>query len=66
MVVPMKEAKFVVVMDDLDFIITNVAFEAKVFKRYGTFDQIANKSMEDPGYAYLHCDLLDRETLTTL
>jgi hypothetical protein len=22
--------------------------------------------MEDPGYAYLHCDLLDRETLTTL
>jgi hypothetical protein len=28
----------------------------KVFNRYGTFDRIANKSMEDLGYAYLHCD----------
>jgi hypothetical protein len=52
----MKEAKLVVVVDDLDFGIKDVAFEAKMFNRYGTFDQIANRSMEDLGYAYLHYD----------
>jgi hypothetical protein len=41
-------------------------FEAKVFNMYGTFDQIANKSMQDPSYAYLHCDLLDRAIQTTI
>jgi hypothetical protein len=29
-------------------------------------DQIANRSMEDLGYAYLHCDLLDMGALTTI
>jgi hypothetical protein len=53
-------------MDDLDIRILDVAFEAKMFNRYGTFDQIANKSMEDRGYAYLHCDLLDKRTLTII
>ncbi len=53
-------------MDDLDFGIKNVAFEAKVFNRYGTFDQITNMNMEDPSYAYLHCDLLDRVVLTIM
>jgi hypothetical protein len=37
--------------------IKEVAFQVNVFDIYGTFDQIANKSMEDPSYAYLHCDL---------
>ncbi len=60
----MKEGRLVVTMDDLDFRIRNVAFEAKVFNKYGTFDQIANRSME--GYAYLHCDLLNETTLTTI
>jgi hypothetical protein len=36
------------VVDDLDFKIKDVSFEAKVFNRYGTFDWIVNKSMEDP------------------
>ncbi len=36
--IPMKEARLVVVVDDLDFEIKNVAFEANVFNRYGTFD----------------------------
>ena len=53
-------------MNDLDFGIKDVAFEAKVFNRYGTFDRIANRSMEDLGYAYLHCDLLDRVALTII
>jgi hypothetical protein len=37
-VVPMKELKLIVVVDDLDIRIKDVAFEAKVFDRYGTFD----------------------------
>jgi hypothetical protein len=53
-------------MGELDFKIRNVAFEAKVFNKYGTFDQITNRSMEDLGYAYIHYDLLDRATLTTI
>ncbi len=63
---PLKETKLVVVVDDLDFRIKDVAFEAKVFNRYGTFDQIANRSMKDLGYAYLHYNLLDRATLTII
>jgi hypothetical protein len=54
------------VVDDLDFGIRDVAFEAKVFNRYGTFDWIAYKSTKDPGYEYLHCDLLDKATVTTI
>jgi hypothetical protein len=65
-VIPMKEVGLVVVVDDLDFGVRNVVFEAKVLNRCGTFDQIANRSMEDVSYAYLHYDLLDRETLTTI
>jgi hypothetical protein len=53
-------------MDDLDFRIKDVAFETKVFNRYGTFDWIINRNMEDPCYAYLHCDLLDRVALTII
>jgi hypothetical protein len=53
-------------VDDLHFKIRDVAFEAKVFKRYDTFDWITNKSMENSSYAYLHCDLLDMTTLTTI
>jgi hypothetical protein len=41
-----KEVKIIVVVDDLNFRIRDVAFEAKVFNKYGTFDQIANRSME--------------------
>jgi hypothetical protein len=37
-IVPMKEAKLVIMVDDLNFKIKDVAFEAKVLNRYGTFD----------------------------
>jgi hypothetical protein len=37
-VVLMKEVRLVIIVDDLGFIIKDVAFEAKVFNRYGTFD----------------------------
>jgi hypothetical protein len=65
-VVQVKEIKLVVALDDLSFGIRDLAFEAKVFKRYATFDQIINRSMENPGYAYLHYDLLNNAILTII
>jgi hypothetical protein len=65
-VVLVKEVILVIVVDDLDFGIKDVTFEANVFNRYGTLDRIANKNKEDPSYAYLHCDLLDRVVMTTI
>jgi len=41
-----KEGRLIVVVDDLDFGIRDVAFEVKMFNRFGTFDRIANKSIE--------------------
>jgi hypothetical protein len=64
--VPMKETKSIVVVDDLDFGINDVAFETKVFNKCDTFDRIANKNMDDSGYVHLHCDLFDMATLTTI
>ncbi len=60
-VVLMKEVRLIVAMDDLDFKIKDVTFEAKVFNMYGTFDWITNTSMEDLGYAYLHYDCWTRQ-----
>jgi hypothetical protein len=37
-VISVKEVELVVVVDDLDFGIKDVAFEANVLNRYGTFD----------------------------
>jgi hypothetical protein len=54
-----------IVVDDLDCGVWDFAFETKVFNRYGTFNCI-NKSSEGPSYVYLHCDLLDKTTSTTI
>jgi hypothetical protein len=56
----------IVAVDGLDFEVKDVAFVTKVLNRYETFDQITNKSMEDPSYAYLHYDLLDKAAWTTI
>jgi hypothetical protein len=37
-IVLVKEMRLIVMMNDLDFGIRDVAFEVKVFDRYGTFD----------------------------
>jgi hypothetical protein len=37
-IVLMKEAQLVVVVNDLDFGVKDVAFEIKSFNRFGTFD----------------------------
>jgi hypothetical protein len=65
-IILMKEGTLIVVVNDLDFGIRNVTLEAMVFNRYGTFDQIANRSMEDPSYAYLYCDLLNKIIMTKI
>jgi hypothetical protein len=64
--IAIKEGRLVVVVNDLDFEIKDVMFEAKVFNKYGTFDQIANRTMQDSRYTYLHCDWLDMAILTTI
>ncbi len=51
-VVLVKEAQLIVAMDDLDFGIRDVEFEAKVLNGYSTFDRIANRSVENPAYAF--------------
>jgi hypothetical protein len=58
-----KDGKLLVKLDDLDFRVKYVDFETKVLNTYGTFDQITNRTMEDPSYVYLHCDLLNRIVL---
>ncbi len=58
-IVSLKEVQLVIAMDDLDFKIKDVVFEAKVFNRYDTLDWLANRIMEDSSYAYLHCDLFN-------
>jgi len=56
----MKEGRLLVGVDDLDFGVRDVAFETKLLNKYGTFDQIVNRTMEYPSYIYLHCDLLNK------
>ncbi len=38
----MKESKILVFANDLEFGIKDVAFEVKIFNKYGTFDQNLN------------------------
>ncbi len=38
----------------------------RCISRYGTFDRITNRSMEDLSYTYLHYDLLGWAALTTI
>jgi hypothetical protein len=64
LIIVVKEARLVVVMNDLNFGIKDLAFQAKVFNKYGIFDRIPNVSMGDPNYVYLRCDLLDKVALT--
>jgi len=65
-IIVIKEGIMVVVIDDLDYRVQDVTFKANVFNRYGTFDCIAHKILEDPSYVYLHCGLLDEIVLTTI
>jgi hypothetical protein len=44
-IIVVKEGKMVVAMDDLDYVIQDVAFKAKVFNWNDTFNHIANKSL---------------------
>lgn len=60
------KGKHVVSVDDLDCGVWDVAFEGKVLNRYGTYDWITKKLIDDLVYAYLYCELLDVIGLTTI
>jgi hypothetical protein len=47
----MKKGRLIVVVDDLDFGINDVAFATKIFNKYDTFDGSVNGTMEDLGYS---------------
>jgi hypothetical protein len=65
-VIVMKEGRLLVGVDDLDIGVRDVAFEAKLLNKYGTFDQIVNMTMEYPSHAYLRSDLLNRVILNKI
>jgi len=44
----------------------DVAFEGLVSNRYGTFDRITKKTMDDSSYAYIYCGILNRVGLTMI
>jgi hypothetical protein len=54
-IIIVKKIWLIIAMDDLDFEVKDVAFEANVFNRFGTFYWIPDKNREDWGYAYLQC-----------
>jgi len=55
---PRKVEKLLVLMIWMTFL--DVAFEGLVLNQYGTFDHITKKTMDDPSYAYLYCELLNQ------
>lgn len=44
----------------------DVAFEGLMLNWYKTFDCITKKTMDDPSYVCLYCELLDWVGLTTI
>ncbi len=64
-VVRMEEAKLVVV-DDLDFGIKDVAFEVKVFNSMTPLIELQIEACKIQAMHVFHCDLLDMAALITL
>jgi hypothetical protein len=50
-IIDVKEGRLILVVDDLDFRINDVAFAKKIFNKYNTFDGSVNGTMEDLGYS---------------
>jgi hypothetical protein len=61
-----QKGRHVVSVDDLDCGVQDVVFEGKDLNRYGTYDRIAKKLIDDPSYAYFHCEFLDTTSLTII
>jgi hypothetical protein len=61
---PRKVEKLLALMIWMSFL--DVVFEGLVLNQYGTFDQITKKTMDDPGYAYFYCELLNQVGLNTI
>jgi len=65
-IVIVHKSKRVVGIDDLNMGFHDVAFERFVLNRYGIFDHITKKTMDDLGYGYLYCKLFDWVGLTII
>ncbi len=63
--VPVKEVRLVVVVDDLDLKLELLHFRQRCSIGVAPLI-VVNRNMEDLGYAYLHCDLLNKIALTTI
>ncbi len=61
-----QKGRCIISVNDLDCSVQDVAFEGKVLNRYGSYDQITKKLIDDPSYAYLYCELLGVIGLTTI
>jgi hypothetical protein len=64
-IISVKEGRMLVIMNDLNCGVRDVAFEAKVFNRYVTYDYIT-KSLKDLSYVYLHYGLLNKVIMITI
>jgi hypothetical protein len=64
-IISVKEGRMLVIMNDLNCGVQDVAFEAKVFNRYVTYDYIT-KSLKDLSYVYLHYGLLNKVIMITI
>lgn len=63
-IISVKEGRMLVIMNDLNCGVQDVAFATKVFNRYGTYDYIT-KSLKDQSYVYLHYGLLNKVIMIT-
>jgi len=58
-IIIVQKGKCIVNVDYLDYGVQDLTFEGKVLNRYGTYDRITKKLIDDPSYTYLYCELLD-------
>ncbi len=58
-IVVVHKDRRVIGVDDLDMGFHDVIFEGLVPNWYGIFDHITQKTMDDLGYVYIYCELLD-------
>ncbi len=65
-----RASKAVIPVTDINENSSDVWFEGRVLNRYGTFDFVRSENVKRASWSnsfpYLHCDLVEREDLTTI
>ena len=63
-------SKAIISVTDIYENLRDVWFEGKILNKYGTFDFVrvknSNRASKSSFFSYMHCDLIDRECLTTV